>query len=217
MTETTEVISIRIESLEHTRQLVAILAGSLTAVYAVIGVFSANQTSWSLSNQAWNVLLLMLLITLGLTNLCFVQALLLLTDSIHNYSKILEYLQSGLYTSAESNATLAHKRALASDDFGYFFVRVGTFSITYNLLLALTAVIFKILCIPQLLFYVVLVIVLLFLIAFFLVAYCYYVSHYTGPEYSFGKAIARFWNYKRWRDAAIYTNMPTKITKKKKQ
>lgn len=209
MTETTEVIKIRIESLDHTRQLVAILAGSLTGVYTAIGVFSSNLMALSLSN----ILVLMIIITLGLTNLCFVQAVLLLTDSIHNYSKILEYRQSDLFTSAESNATLAHKRALASDDLGYFFVRVGTFSITYNILLALTTVIFNIFDIPQLCFSGVFIIVLLFLIAFFLVTYCYYVSHYTGPEYSFGKAIARFWNLKRWR-TAINNNIPTKIIKK---
>ena len=210
MAETAEVIKIRIDSLQHTRQLIAVLAGGLTGVYTVIGVLSANQgiffdtssqTLWSWFYPAWNLLVLGLLVTLALTNLSFILSVFLLTDSIHNYSKILEYRQNDLFTDAVSESSLAHQRALVSDDLSYFYVRVGTFFLIFNLLLAALAVITQ--SIQPMPFYVVLVEILICgLVAFFLVLRCYRVSHYKVPEHSLAKAIVRFWNSRRWRNAA---------------
>jgi hypothetical protein len=210
MTETAEAIKIRVDSLQHNRQLITVLAGGLTGVYTVIGVFSANQgVFFGMSSQApwrwfyptWNLLVLGLLLTLALTNLCFILSVFLLTDSIHNYSKILEYLQNDLFTNAESEAGLAHQRALTSDDLSYFYVRVGTFFLTFNLLLAVLAVITQ--SVQPMPFYVVLVeIIACGLVAFSLVLGCYRASHYKVPEYSLGKAIIRFWNFRGWRNAA---------------
>lgn len=210
MTETAEVIKIRIDSLQHSRQLITVLAGGLTGIYTVIGVFLANrglffrvsgQTLWSWFCPAWNFLVLGLLLTLGLTNLCFILSVFLLTDSIHNYSKILEYRQNDLFTGRESEAGLAHQRALASDDLSYFYIKVGTFFLIFNLLLSVLTVITQPMQLMS--FYVVLIEILVCgLVAFFLVLYCYRVSHYKVPEYSLAKAIARFWNFRGWRDAA---------------
>lgn len=210
MTQTAEVVKIRIDSLQHSRQLITVLAGGLTGIYTVIAVFSANQgvlfgmssqTLWSWFYPAWNFLVLGLLLTLGLTNLCFILSVFLLTDSIHQYSKILEYRQNDLFIGAESEANLAHQRALASDDLSYFYIKVGTFFLTSNLLLAVLTVITR--PMQSMPFYVVFIEVLVCgLVAFFLVLYCYRVSHYKVPEYSLGKAIVRFWNFRGWRNAA---------------
>ncbi len=209
MAEITDVIKLRIDSLEHNRQLVTVLAGGLTAVYTAVGVFSVNQgllssssqVPWSWIDSAWNFFVLAILLSVGATNLCFILAVFLLTDSIHNYSKILEYRQGDLFTNAEGEAILAHQRALVSDDLSYFYVRVGTFFITYNLLLAVVAVATKQIQ-PMPIHFVLIGLLTCGLAAFFFVVGCYRVSHYKVPEYSLAKAIVRFWNPCRWRDAA---------------
>jgi hypothetical protein len=208
MEQTVEVIKVRIESLQHTRQLVTFLAGGLTGVYTVIGLFSANletfygsgQALWSWLSTGWSVLVLGLLLTLGATNICLILSVFLLTDSIHNYSKILEYRQSDLFADANDEAILAHHRALSADDLSYYYLRVGMFFLVFNLLLALLTV--GSLPIPSLPLYVASIgILICALVAFFLVLGCYRVSHYKVPEYSLGKAILRFWNPRRWRKA----------------
>jgi hypothetical protein len=208
MADTAEVIKIRIDSLHHTRQLIAVLAGGLTGAYTVIGILSANQgiffdtssqTSWSWFYPAWNLLVLGLLVTLALTNLSFILSVFLLTDSIHNYSKILEYRQNDLFADAVSESSLAHQRALVSDDLSYFYVRVGTFFLIFNLLLAVITVITQSI---QQMPIILMEILICGLVAFFLVLRCYRVSHYKVPEHSLTKAILRFWNSRRWRNAA---------------
>ncbi|MDY7040986.1 MAG: hypothetical protein SVX38_08995 [Chloroflexota bacterium] len=208
MEQTVETIKVRIESLQHTRQLITFLAGGLTGVYTVIGLLSANleaffgsgQTLWSWLSTGWSVLVLGLLLTLGSTNICFILSVFLLTDSIHNYSKILEYRQGDLFADTNDEAILAHHRALAADDLSYYYLRVGVFFLVFNLLLAMLTVVT--LPMPSLPFYVAPIGVLVCaLVAFFLVLRCYRVSHYKVPEHSLGKAIGRFWNSRRWRNA----------------
>jgi hypothetical protein len=195
MTDAVEVIKIRIESLRHNRQLITTLAGGLTGIYVIIGALSTNQgiifgtdgqASWFC--PAWRLLLLGLVLTLALTNLCFILAAFLLTDSIHQYSKILEYRQKDWFTHSESKAGLAHQRALASDDLSYFHVKAGTFFLVFNLLLAtLTVATGPIQSIPV---YVALIGILVCgLVAFSLVLYCYRASHFKEPEYSLGNTV----------------------------
>ena len=208
MEQTIGVIKVRIESLQHTRQLITFLAGGLTGVYTIIGLFSANletffgsgQALWSWLSTGWSVLVLGLLLTLGLTNICLILSVFLLTDSIHNYSKILEYRQSDLFTGANDEAILAHHRALAADDLSYYYLRVGMFFLVFNLLLAMLTVVT--LPVPSLPFYVAPIGTLVCaLVAFSLVLRCYRVSHHKVPEHSLGEAILRFWNSRRWRSA----------------
>lgn len=190
-----EVIKIRIDSLQHNRQFIAFLAGGFTGIYTIIGIFLVNK------GFSWDLLtLVLLLLTFALADLCFILSVFLLTDSIHNYSKILEYYQIDWFANGnkgKSKARLALKRALASDDLSYFFVRVGTFFLTFNLLSAIiTVIIHNIKSIP---FYIAHIVAIALS---FLVIYCYRVSHYKVPEDSFIKAFVKFWNYRRWRKAA---------------
>lgn len=210
MTETAEVVKIRIDSLEHNRQLITTLAAGLTGIYTIIAIFSTDQggffgitgqASWSWFHPAWHFLVLGLLLTLALVNLCFILAAFLLTDSIHHYSKILEYRQKDWFTYPESKARLAYQRALASDDLSYFYVKAGAFFLTFNLLLAALTVVTK--PIQSIPLYAVLIGVLACgLVAFAPVLYCYRASHFKEPEYSVGQAIVRFWNFRGWRNAA---------------
>lgn len=202
------VIKLRIESLQHTRQLITFLAGGLTGVYTIVGLFSANlevfcgagQALWSWFSTGWSVLALGLLLTLGATNICLILSVFLLTDSIHNYSKILEYRQSDLFAGTSDEATLAHHRALAADDLSYYYLRVGIFFLVFNLLLAVLTV--GTLPIPSLPFYAAPIGIMgCALVAFFLVLRCYRVSHYKVPEHSLGGSILRFWDSRRWRSA----------------
>lgn len=208
MEQTVEVVKVRIESLHHTRQLITFLAGGLTGVYTIVGLFSANlevfltsgQAPWSWLSTGWNALVLGLLLTLGATNICLILSVFLLTDSIHHYSKILEYRQSDLFAGTGDEATLAHHRALASDDLSYYYLRVGIFFLVFNLLLAvLTVGILPIASLP--LYSAAIVFVVCALIAFFLVLRCYRVAHYKVPEHSLGRSILRFWDSRRWRSA----------------
>ena len=138
--EEAEVIKIRIDSLQHNRQFISFLAGGFTGIYTIIGIFLVNK------GFSWDLLtLVLLLLTFALADLCFILSVFLLTDSIHNYSKILEYHQIDWFANGnngKSKARLALKRALASDDLSYFFLRVGTFFLTFNLLSAIITVIF---------------------------------------------------------------------------
>ena len=194
--EKAEVIKIRIDSLQHNRQFIAFLAGGFTGIYTIIGIFLVNK---GFSCDLFTLVLLLL--TFALADLCFILSVFLLTDSIHNYSKILEYDQLTGSANEKNKSRVAHLRALTSDDLSYFFVRVGTYFLTYNLLLAiLTDSIHNIKSIP---FFIAPGVAIIFLlIVFYLVIYCYRVSHYKVPEDSFFKAIAKFWNPRRWRKAA---------------
>ncbi len=192
--EIVEVIKIRIDSLQHNRQFIGFLAVVLTGIYTIIGIFLVNKGF----NQ--NLLILGLLLTFALADLCFILSIFLLTDSIHNYSKILEYRQNDLFTNGESKASLAHQRALICDDLSYFFARVGTFFLIYNLLLAVITVITQF--IKQIPFFIALAgLIILGILAFFLVIYCYRVSHYKIQGHSFSKSVIKFWDYRQWRKA----------------
>jgi len=208
MTDIVEVIKIRVDSLQHNRQLAAVLTGGLTGIYAIVGAFSASQGIFSEMSAlalgpwlAWVLLLVLLILTLVSTDVSFILSVFLLTDSIHQYSKILEYRQEYFFGGNEDKARLAHRRALASDDLSYFYARMGTFTLVFNLLLAGLAVIICSMR-PVPLYVAIIGALICGVAAFSLVLGCYRASHYEVPEYPLGKAISRFWHYRGWRAAA---------------
>jgi uncharacterized protein YqhQ len=145
--------------------------------------------------------LLGLLLTFVFADLCFILSVFLLTDSIHSYSKILEYRQNEFYPydDKEDKANIAHQRALASDDLSYFFARVGTFFLIYNLLLVVLTVTTQSMKSVQFPLDPILVIIS-GIVSLSLVMYCYRVSHHKNTNDSLSKAVKNFWDFRRWRE-----------------
>jgi len=211
MAETREVIRIRIEALQHNREFIATLVGGLTLVYTAIGAIAVNQgllsiigSSTSVNSPAyyleWKILALTIFVTVAITDMKFILAIYLLTDSIHNYSKIVEYGQKDLFTDSGKDAVLAHQRALAADDLSYFYLRVGVFFLVWNLLL-LIAAITTIFIVPLSLWAIILMIFACAFISFSVVIHAYRVSHYRTPAHSLFQSVVRFWNPFRWKKA----------------
>ncbi|NOY88421.1 MAG: hypothetical protein GXO93_03385, partial [FCB group bacterium] len=143
-----DAIKSRIESLNHTRQLVVVLVTIFTGLYVIGGKDFAAKIA---EGQYWHrspghFFILLIVGTLVLFDISFILAVFLLTDSIHNYSKVLEYSCEDLFdlSKEKGEPALSHNRALISDDLSYFFVRIGTLLLILNLLITFVAIIFSV-------------------------------------------------------------------------
>lgn len=207
----------RIESLTHTRQLIVVLGTILTGLYIIAGkdlagkiISGQNIGTWC--SPPWNTLILLIVSSLVLIDISFILSIFLLTDSIHNYSKVLEYSCKDLFeqTGGETEAALSHNRALVSDDLSYFFVRVGTLLLIFNLLMAFGAMVFSKIDDANGIWVIALSLAGL-VVSTLLVVYSYHVSHYKKKSESkskekqykkqFLKHFAKFWKFWRWKKA----------------
>lgn len=138
-----DAVKTRVESLSHTRTLIGVGGSILTGLS--VGAAAAGQALSVASEGSEGLRLQVQCIPWGLdpfvvvfvvlTDLFFLLSLFTLTDAIHNYSKVLEYMVPGLFPGGCRKSGLAHRRALAADDLSYFFVRWGIVFLVATLLL----------------------------------------------------------------------------------
>lgn len=206
------VAQIRIESLQHNRELITSFVGGITAVYTIVfGVltFVTDQNSSisiNLIKFFYNnsILIGSILLTLAATNIFFILSIWLLTDSIHCYSKMVEY--ESILGATNEEIAVEHKRALAADDLSYFYSRLGTLSLLTNLCLSISGIIgWTIL--PNLLGFSGLIAFLCALLAFLLVFHAYRVSHYKEPSYSILVSLGRFWRPRVKKATSRFVNV----------
>ncbi len=205
-------IQIRISSLGSTRQLITFLAGGVIGLYAILGKLITSENSLLFCHldlmMYSNLLVSLIVISFLGAIISSIMAIFLLTDSIHNYSKLPELMNDKLYvTNAEAGKF--HNRAIYADDLSYFFVRIGvSFMISNILLLVCTVshIYFKNDIFDNPYTYIVSIV-----IGFALIFYCYYVSHYTDNLkknkiwkrfYKVLKRLYKYFAFYRWKEAA---------------
>lgn len=189
--ERCSIVSIRIDALSHTRQLIIFSIGILTIISSV-SISSLTSTNSELFiNQIFpfgKTALNVSLIALGAVEVSFIMAVFLLTDAIHHYSKSIEYVELGEVSKTE-------KRAVAADDVSYFFVRIGLFALIFVVIWVLM----------QLLFYPkescncfqILTSIISVTLAFLLVWFGYHVSHHPKTYCESAIDYFRFWGWKK--------------------
>lgn len=214
-----DAIKSRIESLTHTRQYIVILGSIITGLYVLAGKeFIGNLKFTLVHTPPWSCLIFSIAVSIILADISFILSIFLLTDSIHNYSKVLEYSCNSLFErdDGKKEAALSHNRALVSDDLSYFFARIGTLLLIFNLFVALWFIISKKYFNIEG-FYALLSILICFGLSIWFVSSAYYVAHYKmkidskrksdseseeddkGNQY--WKNLWRFWGFWKWVEA----------------
>jgi hypothetical protein len=213
--EFARVINMRMESLAHTRTMVslagslftgaAVGAGATTHIFKVVAS-SDNGSLHALQDIPWGFDPFVVVLIV-LTDLFFLLAAFLLTDAIHNYSKILEYAEPVMPSSSGQSSLRAHLRALGADDLSYFYLRHGLICLIAALLLCAPNVF-----VPSWLWHsfgIHLAVALACYGAALLIVFrCYQVSHCVASrgiirEPPFAESMRRFLSAGRWKDAAI--------------
>lgn len=199
----TDTVIVRISALEHTRQFVGMLAGVIAALCTIVAT-SEKIGTWFIDVVVVNEQVFAKVVVCGLivSELLFLLGVFLLTDSIHNYSKILEYKEPDLFGKVHCpKSGVAHVSALAADDLSYWCIRNGTVVLFWVILLFTFRFIFgpiigmPVCCESAL-------VLLPLLVALLSVFYCYRVSHY-GPKQK--DWCTSFWNFLypfRYKNAA---------------
>ncbi len=199
----TDVITARISALEHTRQFVGMLAGILAALCALLAT-SEQIGMWFKDNLVADGQLFAPFLLVGLTvsELLFLMGVFLLTDSIHNYSKVQEYEEPRLFDNEHRyKGNESHVSALAADDLSYWCIRVGTVSLFWIILLgALRLMVgpmhgLSVCCQLAL-------IASPLVVSFLLVFFCYRVSHFRSEQDGWRKSLGKFIDPFRYKDAA---------------
>ncbi len=199
----TDVITTRISALEHIRQFVGMLAGILAGLCALLATSEQIRT-WFTDNLVADGQLFapFVLVRLTISELLFLMGVLLLTDSIHNYSKVLEYEEPRLFDNEHRyKGNESHVSALAADDLSYWCIRLGTVTLFWIILLvALRLMVGPIhglsVCCQLALIASPLV------VSFLSVFFCYRVSHCHPEQDGWWKSLWKFiWPF-RYKDAA---------------
>jgi hypothetical protein len=207
-----EIIGVRIDALQHTRQAIAILGGGIAGGYVIVSGLSYSQSAmplflesafWlTICPKCWCLFPMAISISLLLMLIMQIMAVFLLTDSIHNYSKMLEYGTGKLLSVEEKGIHLSHRRALAADDLSYFCVRASVVFMLIHLLL-LSFILFGVVYGSLSCFVTVVSVPCILFVSFGIVLYCYRASHHEiERSRSICQDIYRFWNPNRWKDAA---------------
>lgn len=199
----TDVITTRISALEHTRQFVGMLAGILAALCALLAT-SEQIGMWFIDNLVADGQLFASFVLVGLTvsEFLFLMGVFLLTDSIHNYSKVLEYEEPRLFDNEHRyKGNESHVSALAADDLSYWCIRIGTVSLSWIILL----VALRLLAVPMKEPSVCCQLALIaspLVVSFLLVFLCYRVSHFRPEQDGWCKSFWKFICPFRYKDAA---------------
>jgi len=179
------------------------LAGILAALCALLAT-SEQIGMWFIDNLVADGQLFASFVLVGLTvsELLFLIGVFLLTDSIHNYSKVLEYEEPHLFDNKHRyKGCESHVSALAADDLSYWCIRVGTVSLIWSLFLITARLLIGPIrtwssCCQCIL------VLLLLLVSCLLVFYAYWVSHYGPKRDPWCKSFGKFLNPFRYKDAA---------------
>ena len=197
---TTDVVKIRIGSLEHTRHFIGIVMGVVAGAcfLAADNDFVMLWIQMELVND-WQPQTGLIVLSIALAELCFLLAVYLLTDAIHNYSKILEYQDQSLYGGVASYKGIeSHPSALAADDLSYFFVRIGTLLLVWCFFLSMVRLFFK----PTVECHQVLLSVGLLISTIGLMLFIYRTSHLKKNMVGWGCSLDKFFNASRYKKAA---------------
>ncbi len=180
------------------------LAGILAGLCALLAT-SEQIGMWFIDNLVADGQLFASFVLVGLTvsELLFLMGVFLLTDSIHNYSKVLEYEEPHLFDNEHRyKGRESHVSALAADDLSYWCIRLGTVTLFWIILLvALRIMIGPMLGLSvccQLALIASPLVASLLLVFFF----CYRVSHFRPKQDCWCKSFRKFINPFRYMDAA---------------
>lgn len=203
----TDVITARISALEHTRQFVGMLAGILAGLCVLLAT-SEQIGEWFRDNFVADGQLFAPFALVGLTvsELLFLMGVFLLTDSIHNYSKVLEYEEPHLFDNEHRyKGCESHISALAADDLSYWCIRLGTVTLFWIILLVALLVALRIMIGPMHGLSVCCQLALIaspLVVSLLLVLFCYRVSHFRPKQDGWCKSFWKFINPFRYMDAA---------------
>jgi uncharacterized membrane protein len=199
MNELQEIIRLRIDALQHTRQLIVAITAGISTIYTILVTFAEKDlvSCGIVALQFHRWFCIFIIVSLVITILSFILAIFLLTDAIHHYSKIAEYAWRQRYPKGYRKAAKSHVRALAADDLSYYGVRIGIFSLVTHIMTVFALIIFE----TMLFHHFFKVAIVLIIIGWITVIYCYYVSHYELSEYTLVKIICKFFNPFRWKEA----------------